>query len=193
MTTLAAPVQSLKRGRNKEEQEKSAPDLLTFLKDTGSPRKILEEAVRWTREQITVSGGPHTSSLSFEQALERAKEQKRDIPTAEILYRHLEATNCKQGTLRKAGKWIWGDEFEPESVVLQAPADELLNLRRQNEMLSQNLRNKSADCLGLSQQNTHLLDRVNDLERKVRYLSMNKSAAELAAAGINTPSVAEPK
>lgn len=137
-----------------------ARELMVHLLETGTPNKLLK---------------------GVEDKFLRATPKA----TAEDLYRHLEAEGvATPGTLRKAGKWIWGPTFEPESVVAQAPEEEITRLRRENEVLSNSNRTLSAEKLGLTNANTHLQQRVNDLQSQVAYLSQGRSPAELSVAGI---------
>lgn len=137
--------------------------LLAYLKDTGTPDRTLHRIEDWLH------------------APEHADA------TADALYRWLsdEAEGFNPGTVRKAGKWAFGPTFEPAAVVEQAPADELLRLRQENEVLRGNVATLSAEKLGLTQANAHLRDRLNTLQGQVRYLSLGKTPNELEAAGVD--------
>lgn len=104
--------------------------------------------------------------------------------TADDLYRHMEQSCTYQGTLRKAGKWVFGDTFEPENVVKQAPADEMLRVRQENERLKSNIGSLESDKLGYINQNKYLQEQIADLTRKISFLKMGKTQAELAQIGL---------
>ncbi len=138
----------------------SASVLIDHLKESGTPFKPLEAMRKWARDKDNQNA------------------------TAEDLYRHLEAEGSKEGTLRKAGRFCFGPEFEPASVVSQAPEEEITRLREENERLRTTAQNASAEKLGLMNQNTHLHARVNELQSQVQYLKVGKTADELKAAGL---------
>lgn len=141
---------------------KTAAELLRHLRETGMPARL--DARRADLDEVWLKA--------------------HEAAPASDLYRHLEATGAKAGTLRRAGKFVWGPEFEPISVVQQAPADELLRLREENARLADNNRALTAEKLGLQQANNYLRDQLNDLTRQVTYLKVGRSAEDLARVGL---------
>lgn len=119
-------------------------------------------------------------------------EQSEDT-TAETLYERMVATQFKPGTIRRACKWIWGPTAEPESLTQQAPADEILRLRSENERLIANVQALSADKLGLTNQNHYLREQLDEATRKISFLSVGRSQADLDTlkVGVNPPNQPE--
>jgi hypothetical protein len=124
-----------------QEPVKSAADLLSYLKETGTGESRTRPFDAWLKAHQGATG----------------KE----------LYDHLAAVKCPVGTLRKAGKWLYGDEFEPEQIVKQAPEEEILRLRAENENLRRQLSETSANHLGtlraLEHERTKVREYTNEL------------------------------
>lgn len=139
-------------------EPKTAGAMLAYLAETGTSAGRLRPLEAWAKENPKA--------------------------TADDLYRHMETTCAYQGTLRKAGKWIFGDTFEPEDVVKQAPADEMLRVREENERIKSNVAGLQADKLGLINQNKFLQEQIAELTRQVSFLKMGKSREELAQIGL---------
>ena len=137
-------------------KEKTATDLLEHLRQTGTPEKTLLPHLTWA---------------------------KQESATAEDLYRRLEEAQVNEGTLRKAGKFVFGAEFEPAAAVLLAPADELLRLRGENESLKNQLAASQADRLGLTNRVKYLTDRMEELTQQVSFLKVGRSPEDLALLG----------
>lgn len=119
-------------------------------------------------------------------------EQSPDV-TAEHLYDHMNAVQFKMGSVRRACKWIWGPTHEPASLVQQAPADELLRLRSENERLLSNNQNLAAEKLGLQHRVNYLQEQLDEATRKVSFLSIGKPRADLDTlkVGVNPPHQSE--
>ena len=121
----------------------------------------------------------------------RAWLAQNDGATAEQCFRFLEAAEehgyapTAQGTLRKAGKWLWGSTWELEAAVLQNPTDEINKLRGQAANLEGQMTAKNADLASTKSQNAYLLKELAELRRQNDYLKLGKSPDELAAAGID--------
>lgn len=135
-----------------------AKQLVGHLKESGTPTGRLRVLEAWVKDHQEAS--------------------------AEDLYRWMDSENLPTGTLRKAGKFIFGTEFEPEKLVQMAPADELLRLRQENDQLQARNAALSAEKLGLTQANQYLRDDNEVLTRKVAFLTHGKSKEELAAVGM---------
>lgn len=157
-----------------KEQSKEHP-ATSALVDPALPVKTADQLVKYLTES-----GTSPSRLAT------VAGWVKDNPgaTADHLYRHMEQTVLFHGTLRKAGKWIFGAEFEPESVVKQAPAEELLRLRGENDQLQAKVKELQAANLGLMSANRYLKDQVDDLSKKIAYLSIGKTKTELETVGI---------
>lgn len=139
-------------------EPKNGKGLLAYLAETGTSANRLRPLEVWLKENPKA--------------------------TADDLYRHMEQTCQYQGTLRKAGKWLFGDAFEPENVVKLAPADEMLRVREENERIKSNVAGLQADKLGLINQNKFLQEQIAELTRQISFLKMGKSREELAQIGL---------
>lgn len=145
-------------------KEATAAELVEYLIGSGSNPLRLADSPEWIRENPAA--------------------------TAEQCYRRLEAARdanpsaVAEGTLLKAGKWIWGPSFTLESAVLLAPAEEIGRLRGHIEALEKQLAMKNADLVGTQNQNGMLQDRLAELQRQVGFLSAGRSQEDLAAAGV---------
>ncbi len=94
------------------------------------------------------------------------------------------------GTLRKAGKWVFGPLWEPETAVQQAPGEEIARLRGQVNTLEDQIR-------GMNAQRGHLESRIRFLDQEnkrltgeVDYLRTGKTQQELAVLGIGQDALA---
>ena len=95
--------------------------------------------------------------------------------TAKDFYAQMQATLSPYiGTLRKAGKRVFGFEFEPEEAHKSAPADELLDLKRQNDRLQHQISSLNAEKLGLSNRVVYLENRCDELIKENSYLKMGR-------------------
>lgn len=142
-----------------------ARELVNYLQETGSPGKLLRYLERWL-----------------------GQDEQRNA-TAEELFRHLEGIEAKDGTLRKAGRWVYGPTFEPARIVEQAPADELLRLRSENDRYLHTIEDLRADKLGLTGEVNYLRKQVAELTDKVRFLSLGRSQTDLHMAGVKPAEV----
>jgi len=152
------PVSDANESAVAEMLEPTGKQLVAYLKDSGTPFARLRPLEEWAK------ANPEA--------------------TAEDLYRHMEASGSSQGTLRKAGKWVFGAEFEPENVVKDAPADEMLRLREENENFRGRIAELQSDSLGRINQLKYKDDQIAELTRKITFLSMGKSREELAQIGL---------
>lgn len=126
---------------------------------------------------LTTSGTP-------EKNLKPVRELLKEKPdaTAEDAYRCLADAEASLGTLRKAGKWAWGDVFEPEAAVLQAPGEEIERLRLELMQTQGRLKRVEAEKLGLMAQVDLLRDQNKDLSRLNATLKIGRSVPDLAVA-----------
>jgi len=140
-------------------------DLLDNLLISGSPPKKLAEAEKWLAEQPNGNDTP-----------------------AEALYRHLEAYSGPDaitiGTLRKAGKFVFGDGFEPEHGEPYVPAEELTKLRSEIERLKRTNEQLNRDKVSYLKQRDLAQERCNELSRKVQILSAGRPRQELIDMGV---------
>ncbi len=106
--------------------------------------------------------------------------------SAEDVYRHLESVGVKEGTLRKAGRFVFGKWFEPESAVIQAPEEELTKARERAENVTQELAEKRALVLSQDRQIENLERKIVDLTGQVDILQRKLNVpTKPAPAGIS--------
>lgn len=139
-------------------------ELLAHLLATGTPMQKLDEAREWLAANPTA-----TAEKTF-RYMEEAEE-----------YGH-KPVNI--GTLRKAGKFLWGATWEPESAVLQAPADEIRKLRQQVATLEMQLSMKNSEKAAMAMQIAHMETRLKELGGQVDYLKVGRNHDDLSAAGV---------
>lgn len=96
-----------------QEPAKNPADLIAYLKESGTPGHRLKPLE--TMLQIH----PQTTA---EECLEELGKQESSL-----------------GTVRKAGKWIHGPEWEPASAVPEQAEDKISQLQRENANLRQQL------------------------------------------------------
>lgn len=143
--------------------QRPARELLDYLAVTGTPAKKLREAEKWL-----IDNGKQT--------------------TCEQMYRHLEAHDLQDGvqlgTLRKAGKFCFGDGYEPERGVSQVPAEEMVKLREENEQLKKRADQANSAKLSYLKQRDIAVEQRNEAVRKLAILKAGRSREELAEMGI---------
>ena len=122
-----------------------------------------------------------TSPQRLKPFIEWAKEQG-DKATAGDLYRHLEEQGVPAGTLRKAGKWVHGDGFEPERAAITNPSDEITQLRETVARLEAKVREGQSRSLGLQKANNFLREQNEELTKKVAYVKASNGNPALALA-----------
>lgn len=142
-------------------------------------------------DALVASGTPPKNLLFARGAfMDRDREA-----TAEECFRLLEAAEdhghepVNVGTIRKAGKWLWGSGWEPESAVLLAPADEIRRLRGEVANLDGQIAAANTTIGGLRHQIAYQGDKIKDLSSKVDWLRAGRPADELAAIGAAPASV----
>jgi hypothetical protein len=116
----------------------------------------------------------------------KALEEKPDA-TSEEVYKALEGAGVALGTLRKAGKYIWGDAWEPNEEGKAVSQDELTRLREENAQLRGQLEQANASKLGFQKQRDHFEKKLNDAVNENRILRAGKSNKELERLGIHKP------
>ena len=116
---------------------RTAADLNAHLAESYSPFATSEKARAWLKENSRA--------------------------TAEEYYRYMEAEGVKLGTLRKAGKWAWGDSFEPETAAQRQPMEEVKLLREQTVTLQTQLARAEAQ-LAAARRRIKVLE--DDFERE---------------------------
>lgn len=144
----------------------TAFDLLAYLHESGTSDIKMQPARDWLNEN-----GDTTAEGLFREYLDQA-EIHGDAP-------------INVGTLRKAGKWLWGNTWEPEQAVLQNPSEEIGRLRGQIANLEGQLTSKGAELTGARQQRDHLQQRVAELSGQVGFLRVGRTPEELATAGVD--------
>jgi hypothetical protein len=129
-----------------ESNDKLASDLIDHLRETFTPAEVLQQFEPFLREN-------HNAK-------------------AEPLYRLMVAAEMEGrlniGTLRKAGKWIWGVTFEPApSGETLTPSGELERLRQENAQLHARVATLTAEKLSLSNQSRCDRERAEKAEAEV--------------------------
>lgn len=114
------------------------------------------------------------------------KQPNPDLVTAEHVYGHLKTLAFPRGTLRKVGRWIWGDHFEPDEGLTAHPAEELARLRSEIAQLRKILDEQSSRLLGLEAQVTIKDKLIGELTGQNTVLRQGRTAQELALLGIAT-------
>ena len=114
------------------------------------------------------------------------RQYRRNMPkdsTAEDVYRQMEADNASvsEGTLRKAGKFVWGPDFEPNRAEPVGAAEELLRLRQENDQLHARVATLNADRKASSHRVTFLEEEIRRLTSQVNFLKAGRSREDLAA------------
>ena len=167
---------------------------------------MAKEETKLTQQQLTPAVQPsqaakqtppvRTVQALFDYMLETGTPLKRleagklhlaDNPnaTAEAIYHILEASGVQLGTLRKAGKWLWGDGFEPETAATQVPAEELVRLREENAQLKRDMAKVNTEKLAYFRQRNSAQEKIAELTRQIRLIKAGKPREELIAAGID--------
>jgi hypothetical protein len=130
-----------------EEAKPSQPTakaLVGFLSETGTPTGKLKAAHEWLKANAEGTAGD--------------------------LYQHLESSGAVLlGTLRKAGKFVYGDSFEPKTNTI-VPEDELAGLRMQVERLKKDLESVNAQNLAQGRQIKAMGAKNNELTTELTAL-----------------------
>lgn len=123
------------------------------------------------------------STGTGESRLRPARDAVRRLPHlgAEEVLALLEQSGCPVGTLRKAGKHVHGEDWEPARLVPADAAEELKLLREEVKLLRQAKADAAALARGTVNANNALRDRVAELTQQVAFLKFGKSSDDLAA------------
>lgn len=135
---------------------KKATELLAYLQTSGTNPHKLESYERFARE--------HGKDFA-----------------ADALYRHMEVMGMANGTLRKAGKWVFGDSFEPGSVSEGSDKDEIARVREECAQIKSRNQDLVAERNGYMNRAAYLQGQVEKLSAENAWLRMGKPAADLAA------------
>lgn len=87
-------------------------------------------------------------------------------------------------TLRKAGKWVYGDMWEPESAAFHSPNDELLRARQEIANLQMQAKIHQSNAASLQQQIKYLTEQSAMVASQRDYLKMGRSPEDLHAMGL---------
>ena len=115
--------------------------------------------------------------------------------TAEQCFRFLESAADRgkepinPGTIRKAGKWLWGNAWEPQNADQLAPADEMRKLRERVADLESQLTKRNAENVNLQRHNQFLRDKANTQAKDIEWLKQGRSADDLAGVGMEPAAV----
>jgi hypothetical protein len=141
---IAAPVWTPTPGAT----SKNAVDLVTYLRQSGTPPATL------ARFQSFLMENPDA--------------------TADRLYQALIDAEVTLGTIRKAGKWIWGAGFEPlqESATFAAMG----GLAAENQALRESLEAANSERLSLTKQLAHERARNAEQTAELMRLRMRQTA-----------------
>ena len=138
-------------------------ELLAFLLESGTPAANLAAADRWLK------GHAGASALDVYRFLEEAHEHGQ----------------INIGTLRKAGKWLWGAAWEPESAMAQAPAEEIHRLREQVATYESQTAIRNTELAAMKTRIDYLEREAVRLQSENNYLRAGRSSDDLAKAGID--------
>lgn len=135
--------------------EKTGAELLAYLKETGTGAARLELLSLYLRDH------PNATASA-------AVEHMRANPTRFAF-----------GTVRKAGKFAHGDEWDcvPENMT---PSDEVTALRQENAGLARALKAKEAECARLLRDAESLRKDLNHYKDKERAGARGKAAQPTA-------------
>ncbi len=143
----------------------TARQLLDHMVSDGTPKKVLAESEEWLKQNEGAS--------------------------AQALYRHMEAVGCdgaqgrpSAGTLRKACKFTFGADAEPDSLVEKSASDEIKRLRSENESLRKAVEAANNARAVVVRQLDMANEAKNELARRCAILSGGKSKEELSALGL---------
>jgi hypothetical protein len=143
---------------------RAAASLFAYLKESGTPEEKLVEPASWLADQT-------------------------GTPSAEALYRHLEAHSdlpdgVTLGTLRKAGKYTFGDHFEPAQGISQVPAEAVKQLEDELAVAKKALADSNRERLIAVRQRDSAVEEKNELARQVRRLQGGRTHQQLVEAGL---------
>lgn len=130
----------------------TAKDVVDYLRDTGTGGSKLRTIEGYAKGNESLSG--------------------------DELYRWMEREGSKHGiflgTLRKAGKFLYGDAFEPEQSVLRAPEEEIIRLRLENESIKDQLAAACAAKAGMEKQVQYLREHLADKDRQLQWQKLGQ-------------------
>lgn len=127
---------------------RSAAELAAHLKATYSPPRVVAEMEAWAKSH------PEASAADA--------------------YAQLERGGAKVGTLAKAGKFAFGDDFAPETAGKAAPADELAALRAENERHRRRIGQLEADLAGTKRREALLQDQLNSRTSQLQLVNAGR-------------------
>lgn len=104
--------------------------------------------------------------------------------TAKELFGFMVTGGIPLGTLEKAGKWLYGPHYAPESGLASHPTEEVEKLRVENESLKRQLELALQGKVSLEAQLQIARKTVGDLSAEVTALKKGRTADELALIGI---------
>lgn len=143
----------------------TARQLLDYMLQDGTPKKVLAESEEWLKDNEGAS--------------------------AQALYYHMEAVGCdgaqgrpSVGTLRKACKFTFGADAEPDTIVEKSASDEIKRLRSENESLRKAVESANNQRAVTTRQLDNANAAKNELSRRVAILQGGKTPEELAALGL---------
>lgn len=125
-----------KKAKPEAKDERTAADMLDYLRESGSPWANTDEARNFVHDH--------------------AEARPRD------LYDFMVQAGVTLGTVRKAGKWAFGDDFEPETDQGPSQKEEVKALREQVARLQAEV-DKNAAYLMASRRRVRALE--DELER----------------------------
>lgn len=149
----------------KSEPPKDAPkwktsvEVLEHLRATGTPRALLEGADEWIETHKDANGAAFYEWLAARPGM-------------------------YQGTIKKAGKLVFGSQFEPETFIPQSHQDKMEAQQAEIEMLKGQLQQANTEKLSYIRQRDMANEKAVDMTRKVMALKIGKSRDELIAAGV---------
>lgn len=133
-------------------------ELLAYLIETGTNPQKMAHAQLWLADH------PDSTAEQFFRYIEDPDEGHMQIAL---------------GTVRKAGKWLWGDTWEPEAAALQSPSEEIMKLRGQLAGAEGQLAAKNAEIAGLKNQQAYLEGRIKELGAENDYLKVGRRPEDI--------------
>lgn len=142
-----------------EAKWKTAAEVLGHLRETGTPRALLEGADEWIESHKDAQGAAFYEWLAARPGM-------------------------YGGTIKKAGKFVFGSQFEPETAIPKSHQDKMDAMRDEIERLKEQLTRANTDKLSYIRQRDIANEKAQEMTRKVMALKVGKSRDELVAAGV---------
>lgn len=104
-----------------------------------------------------------------------SKEQGENLP-AEALFKRFEEAGISQGTLLKAGKWVYGPTYRIEAATSQTA--EALQLRGELDQLNARLQTTVSERNGYMNRVAYLEGAMEKLQQELQWAKMGRPAMD---------------